>query len=178
MASNQTATVPANSSLRDIPDSYKHCIFGCGDSWFSVPAVSVREIVIAPELVRVPNCHQALVGLGHLRSEFVPVISLSRLLNIDFADHLDASDCLLVLEGSCVWSFLISESVALESLETIVSQDARAENVNSAAIGTAMFRDRIVRVLNPNELLVTAQHAFDHYWDRSDIEVNSRREAS
>ena len=168
MSPNQTATSSASNARCDISASHKHCVFRCGDSWFSIPAISVREIVVAPELVDVPGCHPSLFGLGHVRSEFVPVIAMTRLLDADPSSDLDANNCLLVLEGSSVWSFLISEAVALEPLETIVSPDLRTEHTNSAVIGTAMFRGRIVRVLNPNELLTTAQHALDQYWERAD----------
>lgn len=163
----QTPAAPTTTSLSDIPASNKHCVFRCGDSWFSVPAVSVREIVIAPELVRVPHCHRALAGLGHLRSEFLPVIALGALLGSDQPMDLSEHDCLLVFAGSSVWSLLIAEAAALESMETIVSQEARPENTGNVSIGTAMFRDRIVRVLNPNGLLAAAQQVFEQHWHRS-----------
>lgn len=168
MVLTPTAEPQTKASLSDIPASNKHCVFRCGDSWFSVPAVSVREIVIAPELVRVPNCHRALAGLGHLRSEFVPVIDLGALLDIDQCQDLSEHDCLLVLDGSSVWSLLIAESAALESIETIVSQEARTDNASNVNIGTAMYRDRIVRVLNPSGLLAIAQQAFEQHWNRTD----------
>jgi chemotaxis signal transduction protein len=173
MLTTQTATTPTNATLSDVPAFNKHCVFRCSDSWFSVPAVSVREVVLAPELVRFPNCHRALAGLGHLRSEFVPVIALETLLNLQQRESRSADDCLLVLEGNCVWSLLISESAALQSLETIVSQESLAENTNNVVIGTAMFQDRIVRVLNPNGLLATAQHAFEQYWNEADGRINT-----
>lgn len=119
---------------------------------------------MAPELVPVPNCHPALAGLGRLRSEFVPVIRLGSILNIEQSEDSSANDCLLVFDGSCTWSLLISESAALESMETIVSQEPRSENTNNVVMGTAMFRDRIVRVLNPNGLLVATQQTLEQFW--------------
>ena len=168
MLLSQTATMPTHASLSNIPDSHKHCVFRSGDCWFAVPAVAVRQIAIAPELVRVPHCHRALIGLGRLRGEFVPVVALGTLLEMAQANDLSEPDCLLVFEGSCVWSLLISESAALESLEIIVSQEAPGENTSNVVIGTAMYKDRIVRVLNPNSLLAIAQHAFDQHWNRTE----------
>jgi purine-binding chemotaxis protein CheW len=167
MILNQTTASLTNTSLSHLPTSNKHCVFRCGDSWFSVPAVAVRQIVVIPELVRIPHCHRAIAGLGRVRGEFVPVISLDTLLEIDQSNESPASACLLVLEGNCNWSLLISETIALEYLETIVSQNARLENPNNVVIGTAMFRDHIVRVLNPGGLLATAQSAFDQFWNRA-----------
>lgn len=167
--------------LSNTPSSNKHCVFRCGESWFSVPAVAVRQIVLVPELVKVPCCHEALAGLGRLRGEIVPVIALGKLLDMEQTSQSTSEACVLVLEGNCVWSLLISESIALESLETIVSQDARAESMNNLVIGTAMYRDRIVRVLNPAGLLATAQYTIDQFWNRADEPVatlNSRKEVS
>lgn len=164
----QTLASRTNALLSNLPSSNKHCVFRCGDSWFSLPAIAVRQIVVVPDLVKIPNCHQALAGLGRVRGEFVPVIALGTLLEIEQSSESPARACLLVLEGNCIWSLLISESIALESMETIVSQNARTEDANNAVIGTAMFHDRIVRVLNPNGLLATAQCAFDQYWNRAD----------
>ena len=75
------SVLPNQSRIANLSD--KHCVFRSGTSWFSLPAVSVREITIAPDLVPVPQCHASLAGLCHLRSEFIPVISLAALLDID-----------------------------------------------------------------------------------------------
>ncbi|MEZ6154040.1 MAG: chemotaxis protein CheW [Pirellulaceae bacterium] len=170
MALTSTLTPRPHASRSDISASDKHCVFRCGDAWFSVPAVAVRQLVVTPEIVKVPHCHRALVGLGRLRGEFVPIVALGRLLDIDPSNQLPTGDCLLVLEGKCVWSLLISESIALESLETIVSQEAKTESNNNVAIGTAMFQDRIVRVLNPSGLLARAQCVLDQYWSRAEVQ--------
>ncbi len=171
MALTSTLTHRSHAALSDIPASDKHCVFRCGEAWFSVPAIAVRQIVVTPDIVKVPHCHRALVGLGRLRGEFVPIVALGRLLDIDQSSQLPTGDCLLVLEGKCIWSLLISESIALESLETIVSQEAKTESTNNVVIGTAMFQDRIVRVLNPSGLLARAQCTFDQYWNRAEAQL-------
>ena len=38
-------------------------MFCCGSSWFALPALSIREVVERPDIVRVPNSSSALVGL-------------------------------------------------------------------------------------------------------------------
>ncbi len=174
MALTMTTTAPTSCLLRDGPTLDKHCVFGCGDAWFSLPAVSVRQIVMAPELVRVPACHPALAGLGRLRGEFLPVVSLEALLKLEPSNDVAGSGCLLVLEGNCSWSLLISESIALETLETIVSQEALVESANNVVIGTAMFRGRIVRSLNANALLQTAQRTLEQFWNRTEDRTTAR----
>ncbi len=165
LATSTSPTCPLAAGEYD--QANRHCVFRCGDSWFSVPAIAVREIVQAPELVHVPFADPSIVGLGRLRSEFVPVLALDALLNVDHSTPSSDVNCLLVFEGNSVWSLLISESAALESMETIVSQESYPENANNAVIGTAMYRDRIVRVLNPNGLLFTAQQSIERFWSRT-----------
>ncbi len=171
MALTSLLTPRTSASRSDIPASDKHCIFRCGDAWFSVPAVAVRQIVVTPDIVKVPHCHQALLGLGRLRGEFVPIVALGRLLEIDQSSQPPTGDCLLVLEGKCIWSLQISESIALEFLETIVSQEARTDTSSDMVIGTAMFQDRIVRVLNPAGLLARAQTTFEQFWNRTELKL-------
>ena len=167
MSSTETPSTIATATLSDLSSSDKHCVFRCGTSWFSVPAVSVREISIAPGLVRVPDCHQSLAGLCHLRSEFVPVLSLGTLLGVDDTDISHSHDRLLLMGGSSQWALLIAEAAALESLETIVTPEARMDDTKlTAVMGTAMYRDQIVRVLNPNSLYRLAQQALEDLWRR------------
>ena len=162
------ADVRANSptaTMHDLSGSDKHCIFRCDRSWFSLPATSVSEIAIAPELVQVPNCHPSLAGLCHLRSEFIPVLSLTRLMNVDTKQTTETHGKLMVIHGSSVWAMLIAEAAALESLETLVTPDLRPDDLNPTPVtGTAMYREQIVRVLDPITLYRMAQQSLESHW--------------
>lgn len=159
------STATEDLATAEPTDLNKHCIFRCDQSWFSVPATTVREITVAPDLVAVPNSHPALAGLCHLRSEFIPVLSLTELLNGEDAENTDVASNLLVLRGSSVWAMQIAEAAALQSLETLVTPDVRSDDLSSSPItGTAMFRDQIVRVLDPVCLLRLAQQSLETDW--------------
>jgi chemotaxis signal transduction protein len=166
MNPTDTPLQASTGTLSDLSASDKHCVFRSGTSWFSVPAVSVREITIAPDLVRVPQCHPSLAGLCHLRSEFIPVISLASLPDIDASESPSAENKLMVINGNCIWSLLIAEAAALESLETIVTPEARIDDViQSPVMGTAMFRDQIVRVLDPVSIFRLVQQSLEGLWN-------------
>lgn len=155
-----------NTEIQSTTD--KHCVFRCGEAWFSVPAVSVREISVAPALVRVPDSHRSLAGLCHLRSEFVPVLSLEALLDLRSSGGAPAHDRLLVFNGTSVWALAIAEAAALESLETIVNPETKNDDAGlNAVIGTAMYGEQIVRVLNPNSLFRLGQQALESLWCRA-----------
>jgi chemotaxis signal transduction protein len=162
-----TTNAPSTvATLADQSASNKHCVFLSGRAFFSVPAVAVREITIAPPLVKVPESDASLAGLCHLRSEFVPVILLNSLLDGDACDYSQPHNKLLVLNGSSVWGILIAEAAALESLETIIAPDIRVDESNcNPVMGTAMHRDEIVRVLDPTRILQLAQRSLENGWD-------------
>jgi len=165
MNSADTQSSSSIGVLSDISASDKHCVFRSGTSWFSVPAISVREIMIAPDMVSVPSCHPLLVGVCHLRSEFIPVISLNALPDMDASETAPLQNKLMVINGSSVWALLIAEAAALESLETLITPEARMDDANHTPVmGTAMFRDQIVRVLDPNRIFRRAQQTLEDLW--------------
>lgn len=158
-------TKSPDATRHELAVSDKHCVFRCDRSWFSLPAIAVREITIAPELVRVPNCHRSLAGLCHLRSEFIPVLSLTQLMSTDDAQSTESHSKLLVINSSSVWALQIAEAAALESLETLVAPEARMDDLNPTPVtGTAMFRDQIVRVLDPMIIVRMARQSLENLW--------------
>lgn len=159
------AVAPAPPDRSTAIDTGKQFVFRTGELWFSVPAVAVREITIAPGLVKVPGCPPSLAGLCHLRSEFIPVVGLEHLLDIDGIEPTEPHDKLIVLSGRVSWAVRVAEAAALESLETLISPESRVEDgAASPVMGTAMFRDQIVRVLDPNAILRLAQKSLEQSW--------------
>jgi chemotaxis signal transduction protein len=164
------------TSLAETGTSDKHCVVRVQGSWFSLPAESVREIGIAPELVAVPQCHRALAGLCHLRSDFIPVIALDALIDVQRDAGTAQPAKLMVIRGRSVWALRIDEAAAIESLETLVAPESRMEDGQpTPVIGTAMFRSHIVRVLDPNTIFELAQSALEDQWRRPDSDPCSDR---
>ncbi len=146
--------------------SDKHFLFRCGPSWFSIPAFCVREVSITPEVVHVPGCDPVLEGLCRKQSEFIPVISLAALLDLDTADCHQENHQLITLCGQQVWAIRIAEASALESLDTLSSPDLRSDDAASPVIGTAVRGDQIVRVLNPEKLYQLTSQALEQAWSQ------------
>jgi hypothetical protein len=102
----------------------------------------------------------------------VPVVFLNDLLELQQvasahpqAASTDAHQQLLVLQAPSPWALLIAEAVALESLETLLTPEGSWEEMNqSPVMGTAMYRNQIVQVLDPNRLAQFAQQVFDDLW--------------
>ncbi len=149
-------------------DAGKQFVFRSGRLWFSVPAIAVREVTIAPAWVQVPGCHSSLAGLCHIRSEFIPVVALEELLDIDGIRPTERQDKLVILSGRVTCAIRVAEAAALESLETLIAPELRHEDGNpNLILGTAMFRDQIVRVLDPNAVLRLAQKSLEESWQHA-----------
>ena len=143
----------------------KQFLFRCEQSWFSVPAVAVREVTVSPEFVSVPGCHEAVEGLCRQQSEFIPVISLVALLDLECSRERQENNQLLTLSAGAVWAIRIAEAAALEALETIPSQEPRAIDADpSPVVGTSVFDEHVVRVLSPDRLYQQAQRALQDQW--------------
>ena len=136
--------------------SDRHCILRCGDGWYGVPAVAIREVVVAPRTVRLPESPPWLLGIAHLQSEFVPVISLTDRLGIDAPEASDPR--LLVMQGTPLWALSVAEVTAIEPLDAILAPEARGGwSDNSAVMGTAMRGDQMVSLLEPQQIVGQCQ---------------------
>lgn len=143
----------------------KHCVFRHGDQRYCVPAIAIREIDLLPPVIGVPHCHASLLGLCHQRSEFIPVFSLTSLLGNESFTECDCPNQLMVFDESEAWGLAIDETLALESLEIVVSGEGRVDRAEqNAIVGTAMFGDAIVHALNPKPLSQLASHVLEQHW--------------
>ncbi|QDT07169.1 CheW-like domain protein [Rubripirellula lacrimiformis] len=169
MQATETISNLPNASS-DVGSAYdKHCVFRSGASWFSVPAVAVREIAIMPDLVRVPSCPSSLDGICHLRSEFIPVVSIHSLLEHHEDDDTTGHEKLVVLpcgSGLGSWALRIAEAASLVSLETLGTSECPTTAASQTSIvATAMYRDQIVLVLDPNSLYREVRIALEDFWN-------------
>tara|TARA_R110002049_G_scaffold27321_2_gene93964 strand:+ start:19258 stop:19782 length:525 start_codon:yes stop_codon:yes gene_type:complete len=169
-----SAPLPRHSSTAPQIEATRHCVFRCREDWFALPATSVREITYAPKLSVVPGSHPLLAGMCHLRSEFLPVVRVDVLL-ADEAIETANDEKLLVL-GSTTggWAILISEVLALEPLDTLTNGDVNLDDsVSGVVLATAMFRDEVVRVLDPHRLLHLAQSQLENHWSTNSPESST-----
>src|SRR5688500_11461025 len=70
-----------------------HLLFACGPSWYAVPADAAAEVVLFPDLTRVPGAPSHLLGVFAHRGAVTPVIDLPRLTG---SGHQDSRRGVLV----------------------------------------------------------------------------------
>jgi chemotaxis signal transduction protein len=146
--------------------SDQYCVCSIGGTGIAVPALGVREIMERPEVFAVPASGPILVGLCHVRNEFVPVVSISHVLGQDHA--VDARrESLVVMNGAeGPWAFTIDRAHAVEPLETAHVRDAAGDDeLSSIVTGTATFREGVVRVLDTESLYRIAVGVLTDEWN-------------
>ena len=151
-------------------NAIKHCIFRSGAGWFSLPAMAVQEITVMPDLFRVPCCHRALAGVSHFRSDFLPVVCLNSLFPSEATTEVESHDRLLVLRAnqsvvSGHYAIRIIEANALESIDAVGGVESRISDSKPSPIqGTSMYRNHVVRVLDPIRLYRLVRDLVEEQW--------------
>src|SRR5690625_3058196 len=57
-------------------------VFNVGDNLFGINVLKVREIINPIKITNVPRSHEYVEGIINLREDIIPLINLSRVLNI------------------------------------------------------------------------------------------------
>ncbi len=148
----------------DLQPGHIHCVFRRGTSWFALPALSVREVLLRPAIAHVPSTGPLLTGLCHVRSEFLPVLNLGPLLGGDASSHATEAQMLVVTSGDGNWGLLVDQVAALTSLETSVSAEGNSNSWFAAVLGWATYHDQVVRVLEPSIFYRLAEAALEQEW--------------
>src|SRR5690625_3852402 len=61
-------------------------VFNVGDNLFGINVLKVREIINPIEITSVPRSHEYVEGIINLREDIIPLINLSRVLDIPPTD--------------------------------------------------------------------------------------------
>jgi chemotaxis signal transduction protein len=152
----------------------QYCIFCVGGADFAVSAAAVREVADLVPVVDVPRSAAALKGLCHHRNEFLPVLSLAALLGEPTGRDVDCH-FLLVMEGADgPWALPIARAVALEPLEMASIGETGGDAPRPVVMGTASFRDGVVRVLDADRLYQAAVDFLCDVWTNRDVRCVSQ----
>ena len=156
----------------------KHLVFRNGASWFSLPALAVREVTFRPKIVPVPNSHRVLAGLCHIRNEFLPVLSLRALFSEDISSANVEAQLIVVGNSDAPWAILVDEVLALESLETTVSTGVEFDEDGGVPVESwATYQDQSIRVLDPAALYEFAQNVLETAWFDEEAAENRNEKA-
>lgn len=116
------------------------CVFEVGQEFFAVSAQHIREVTATPDFARVPCRSEALAGLWHEGSEFVPV------LRVPLGDLKPGRESqILVIHATSRWALLVDQVHCIHPIEC--SQGSATAD-GTAVMGMSTWNDHSVRVLN------------------------------
>ena len=154
---------------KTLDQSERHCVFRSDENWYGLPALAVRGIVPRPVLTSTPQSDPILKGVCHTQNEFLPVVSLRALTQIQYETGADTEQQMLILLGpQGPWGLLIDQAVSLASLEISIAtySDAQDRWANTV-LGSASFQNRVLDVLDPVALYEYAASLIDGFWQNS-----------
>ena len=149
-----------------LDNSERYCVFQCADRWYGVPALAVRSIVPVPTITPAPYSDPILEGIVHLQNEFLPVVNLRALTEIQYETESESDQQLAVLIGpQGSWGLLIDRADSLASLEVSLSEVSNQQDRWAQAVfGSASYKNQILQILDPDALYQYAESLIGGFW--------------
>ena len=155
---------PASLSSVDLQTCERYCVFQYGDACFGVLATTVREVALRPKVSVVPGAGSMLVGLCHLRNEFLPVVQLRDGV-FDVNSSSQNQQIVVVSAAGGSWALLVDRVIGLVPLEvSLSSEGSSAIGWSSSVMGSASLDDQIVQVLDANALFRYFDASLSQSW--------------
>lgn len=171
---NMTQTTHPSQDRGQVASS-RQCVFRCDQSWYSVPATSLRSVTIGSRSFRPPTSPGWLDGIVHLQSEFIPVISLNAYLDRQSSGSEGTAGRLLIVNVSPTWAIRADEVAALTDIEASLSPGYQVNSGrHSGVVGTFTWAGNVARVLEPHNLLTQIQRALHDFWNQPSVASNHR----
>ena len=152
-----------SGAVKEVCDQY--CVFRADDAEYAVSADRVREVADLVPIVPVPEAPPVLVGMCHLRTEFVPVLGVNPLIGAGESRLRDGSYLLVFHADEGPWALLIQRALSLEVLEVgYADSETEWDDVSRVTLGTATYRDGVVRVLDAGRIYRIAAEVLQSQW--------------
>jgi chemotaxis signal transduction protein len=143
----------------------KYCVFERGGTLYAILATSVREISLRPRYAQIPDSHPMLLGLAHLRNEFLPLVRDEEPTGLGNGRESSESQVVVVTSENGPWGLLVDRVVGLVPLEMSLCTDVLGSRGWAASVmGSATLDHRIVRVLDERSLYRKITEEFNRYW--------------
>lgn len=129
--------------------------FIVGDEEFSIPILSIQEIIKPIEWTRVPQTPNYILGVFNLRGSVIPLIDLRARFELETQKHTEDTRFIVMKNGDDVAGFVIdrlTEAIRMPKRdigpapETISEEESMIDGVGKQA-------DRIITILKVHKLL-------------------------
>lgn len=83
---------------------------------FCINVAKVREVIVFPEIVQVPDAHEAIIGTANIRQKLVPIINLGRWLGVAQSVHTEKSKVIVTYFNGAYNGFLVDDVVRIHRI--------------------------------------------------------------
>lgn len=141
--------------VADIEDVVQLVGFVVGDEEYSVPILTIQEIIKPIEWTRVPQTPAYVLGVFNLRGSVIPLIDLRLKFGLSSINHTDDTRFIVIRHEDEVAGFVIdrlTEAIRLKKSAIGPAPETALEG-DSMIDGVGKQEDRILTILKVNKLL-------------------------
>jgi len=129
--------------------------FIVGEEEFSIPILSIQEIIKPIGWTRVPQIPSYILGVFNLRGSVIPLIDLRARFGLPLQKHTDETRVIVMKNGADVAGFVIdrlTEAIRMPKRDIGPAPDTISESETMIG-GVGKQADRIVTILKVHKLL-------------------------
>jgi len=129
--------------------------FIVGEEEFSIPILSIQEIIKPIGWTRVPQIPSYILGVFNLRGSVIPLIDLRARFGLPLQKHTDETRFIVMKNGDDVAGFVIdrlTEAIRMPKRDIGPAPDTISES-ETMIDGVGKQADRIVTILKVHKLL-------------------------
>jgi purine-binding chemotaxis protein CheW len=155
-----------NSSAKDRP--VEMVIFTLNDKEYGVPVSATKEVIPMTTIVPIPNTPECIAGVLNLRGNILCVIDLKKQFHFPGKDTDTCRILVVRMHGTVVGLLVDTVKEILKVMKSQIDPIPPILNIQSAdpcLIGIAKAKDRIITVLNLENILSQEQWATLHHHD-------------
>ena len=144
-----------NSETENIDDIVQLVGFVVGEEEYSVPILSIQEIIKPIGWTRVPQTPEYVLGVFNLRGSVIPLIDLRTKFGLGSIKHSEDTRFIVIKNEDEVAGFVIdrlTEAIRIKK-SNIGPAPETIEHDNSMIDGVGKQQDRIITILKVNKLL-------------------------
>jgi len=141
--------------ITNIEDIVQLVGFIVGDEEYSVPILTIQEIIKPIEWTRVPQTPAYVLGVFNLRGSVIPLIDLRLKFGLKSINHTDDTRFIVIRHEDEVAGFVIdrlTEAIRLKKSAIGPAPETALEG-ESMIDGVGKQEDRILTILKVNKLL-------------------------
>lgn len=129
--------------------------FIVGEEEYTVPILSIQEIIKPISWTRVPQTPDYVLGVFNLRGNVIPLIDLRRRFGLPAKKHTEDTRFIVMLNNDEIAGFVIdnlTEAIRLNKNDIDPAPDSALEE-KSLIEGVGKQKDRILTILKVDKLL-------------------------